>query len=341
MKKWIGLLAALVLIIPMIFSGCSGGNQASESMDESSQMNQIATIERHSDDQYKVGFVTYQFGHSVPVAWSTGIEREFEYFENVTYQAFNGEGKAEVQVSIMQDLINQKYDVIILQAADAAALSGITTQAEEAGIFVITLNLDVAVKHAALVQMVDYQAGVLVADSIAKSINEEGNVAILESPPGATLGINRLQGFVDRVKDQYPNINIVASQNAKWMKDEAISVMNSILQANAKIDAVYGINDSMAEGAALAAESAGRLDEMVIWGADGERDALTMIEDGKLTGTIYTNCFEQGATAARLAMYFISSGMHPSVLTKTGVIEIAPIIVTIDNVNTIREEDRW
>jgi ABC-type sugar transport system substrate-binding protein len=332
---------AAVMVLSLLFVGCSGGNTTEGTDTSSTDGQEKLTIERNEDDQYKIGFITSQFGHSVPMAWSQGIEEELTYFENVTYQSFDGEGKAETQESIMQDLINQEYDVIVLQALDSAALSAVTTQAEEAGIFVITLNLDVAVDHAALIQMVDYQAGVIVADNIAAAIGEEGNVVVLESPPGATLGLNRLQGFVDRLAEKYPNIEIVASQNAEWMKDEAISVMNSILQANDKIDGVYAINDSMAEGAALAAESAGRLDEMVIWGADGETDALTMIEEGKLTGTVYTNCYDQGATAARLAMYFLSSGMHPTEIPETGVIEIAPVAVTIDNVDTIREEDRW
>jgi ABC-type sugar transport system substrate-binding protein len=338
-------IQALLLVVIMgvsLLVGCSAGNTNNASSDNgSNESAETETITREDEDEYKIAFITSQFGHSVPMAWSEGIEKELTYFENVVYQAFDGEGKAEVQETLMQDLINQEYDVIVLQALDAAALSAVTQQAEDAGIFVITLNLDVAVDHAALVQMVDYQAGVIVADEIAKATGEEGNVVILQSPPGATLGANREQGFRDRLAEKYPNIEIIAAQNAEWMKDKAISVMNNILQANDKIDGVYAINDSMAEGAALAVESAGRLGEMVIWGADGEKDALTMIEEGKLTGTIYTNCYAQGATTARLAMFLLSSNIHPTEIPKTGVIEIAPVAVTKDNVDTIREEDRW
>jgi ribose transport system substrate-binding protein len=37
-----------------------------------------------------------------------------------------------------------------------------------------------------------------------------------------------------------PNIKIVAAQNADWLEDKAVTVMDSILQANKKIDVVYG-----------------------------------------------------------------------------------------------------
>lgn len=298
-------------------------------------------IYREMPESIKLGFITHQFGHTVPEAWSEGIARELEYFENVEYKDFDGEAKLETQLKLMEDLTNQEYDVILLQSNDAAALAPAVAVAQEKGIYVICLNLDANTKHAALVQMVDYTAGQIVADKMAEQLGGKGNVVILEAPPGATLGVNRKQGFVDRLAELYPDIEIVGSQNAEWAKDKAIEVMNSLLQANDKIDGVFGINDSMAQGAALAAQAAGRLDEMVFWGADGDSEALEAIEQGMQTGTIYTNCYEQGATAARLAMYFISSGINPADIPYTGKIELAPIPVTIDNVAEIRPEDRW
>lgn len=323
-------------MVMALLAACSTSEGAMQSSEGSS-----GEVYKTMPDNIKIGFITHQFGHTVPEAWSEGIARELAYFENVEYKDFDGEAKLETQLKLMEDLTNQEYDVILLQSIDAAAVAPAVQAAEEKGIYVICLNLDVSVKHTALVQMVDYTAGQIVADKIAESIGGEGNVVILEAPPGATLGTNRKQGFVDRLEEKYPDIKIVASQDAEWTKDKAIEVMNSMLQANDKIDGVFGINDSMAQGAALAAQAAGRLDEMVIWGADGDSEALEAIEQGLQTGTIYTNCYEQGATAARLAMYFVSSGISPADIHYTGKIELAPIPVTIDNVDDIRPEDRW
>lgn len=97
----------------------------------------------------------------------------------------------------------------------------------------------------------------------------------------------------------------------------------------------------MAEGASQAAEAAGRLGEMVIWGADGESKALEYIEKGKMAGTIYTNCYDQGATAARLAMYFIGSEADTSSFTKTPIVKMAPVVVTSDTVGSIGSDIRW
>lgn len=338
MKKSLLWIVVLVLSISMVAAFSLYGCKAEEKV--AAEDTKVETTEAQPEENYKIGFITWTIGHSVPAAWNTGIGNELKDFTNVQYQVFDGEMKTETQVAQMQGLINQKYDAIIIQAADAAALSSAVQDAEAAGIPVIVLNLDVTVKHAGLVTMVHYEAGQIIAKEIAKQLDEKGNVVIIQGPPGASAAIDRERGFREEMEN-YPGIEIIAAQPADWLKEKAISVMNSFLQAYPEINAVFGVNDSMAEGAALAAESAGRLNEMVIWGDDGEKDALTMIEQGKLTGTIYTNCFEQGATAARLAMYLITSGIKPESIPNTGVIKMAPIVVTKDNVDTISPDIRW
>ena len=293
------------------------------------------------DEPVKMGFITSRFAHTVPMAWSKGIEEELANYSNVEYTAFDGEGTAEAQLRLMDELINQEYDVIFLQANDGAALTEAVREAEEEGIYVINLNLDVNCVHAGLVTMSDYSAGQTIADEMAKALNGEGNIVILESPPGATLGVNRKQGFLDRIAEAYPGMQVVASQDANWMQDEAFEIMNTFLQQFDKIDGVYGINDSMAQGAALAAQAAGRLDEMIIWGADGDGVAMDYIEQGIQTGTIYTNCFDQGATAARLAMWLVDAQIPHDSYQYTARIEMQPIVVTAENVATIPMEDRY
>ena len=91
----------------------------------------------------------------------------------------------------------------------------------------------------------------------------------------------------------------------------------------------------------LAQAAMGRLGEMVIWGADGESKALEYIEQGKMTGTIYTNCFDQGKTAFRLMLYALNSEIQPSTFTATPVVKMSPIVATKDNLDLIPASIRW
>lgn len=120
-----------------------------------------------------------------------------------------------------------------------------------------------------------------------------------------------------------------------------IQVMNDFITAyGEEIDAVFAHNDASAEGAAQACQAAG-ISDFLIWGANGETKALNYIEQGLMTGTIYTNIYDQGATAARLAMMYIGGNIDTSTFTQTPLIKMAPIAVTIDNVASIAEADRW
>ena len=320
----------------MMASGCSKIETDDQSSDETTEIQS-----NPEQENYKIAFVSWSIGHSVPAAWDQGLKSAFKDFGNIEYTAFDGKASTETQVSIMNDLISQKYDCILLQASDAAGLTSSVQEAEAAGIPVICINLDITEKHAGIVQMATYESGALVAKNMGEQLGGKGKVVIIQGVIGASTQTLRENGFRETLEAEYPEIEILDAQPANWEKEEAVSVMNNFLQTYDQIDGVCAMNDTMAEGAAVAAEAAGRLDGMYIWGNDGESDALTMIEDGKMAGTIYTNCYEQGAASAQLAMFFVNSGLDPKYITRTGIVDMAPTVVTKDNVDTILPEDRW
>ncbi len=291
-------------------------------------------------EDIKIAYIAHDLSTPNNQAWLEGIERECASWDNIVVQSFNGESSAETQVKIMSDVINQKYDAIILQCSDGTALAPSVDEAEKAGIPVITLNLDAYTVHSALVMAVDYDAGRMVADEMAKEMNGKGDVVVIQGVAGLTRTDNLEKGFRDTIAN-YPDIKIIDAQSASFEKETAITVMNSFLQNYEKIDGVFCINDAMAEGAALAVQSAGRKGEMVIWGADGESDALAMIESGDMTGTIYTNSWDEGSTAAKIALLMVGSEYDSAVLTETPQVIMEPIVVTIDTVSSIPPEDRW
>lgn len=330
-----------VLLPVLIFSiaACSSGGRE-EQIRQSSQESGGKTAISPYRDAIKIAYVAHDIGTPVNQAWFDGMKREIVDYPNITLQGFDGKSSAENQVKIMDEIITQKYNAIILQASDNAALAPSVTQAEKAGIPVITLNLDVDSAHAGFVKMADYDAGRLVAEQMAKQFNNKGKFVIIQGIVGGIRPAQLEQGFRDTLM-KFPDMEILAAQPADFRKDKAMTVMNSFLQTYSQIDGVFAINDAMAMGAALAAESAGRLAGMSIWGADGEKDALIMIEQGKLSGTIYTNCYDEGSTALKLALYVLGSEYDTSSVTVTGVMAMQPIIATKDSVGTIAEEDRW
>ncbi|NLJ46487.1 MAG: sugar ABC transporter substrate-binding protein [Treponema sp.] len=213
---------------------------------------------------------------------------------------------------------------------------------EAKGIPVITVNLATIQKHTASVQMADISAGYAVGKEMGKQLGGKGNVVIIQSPPGAILGVNREKGFRQAIAELYPNIKIVGAQSAEgWKKEIAITIMNGFLQANKQLDGVFAVNDNMAEGAMIAAEAAGRLDQIKIWGANGQKSTLALIEQGKIAGTAYNNSFAQGSLIAEMVMEILTKKLGPSKAAETKVIQIPPFAATKETVGQIAPEDRW
>ena len=287
----------------------------------------------------KIGYLPSTVGQALTQAWKTGIENTIKGQQNVNFQALDAQMKAEIQVTMMDDFINQGYNAIILQPIDAAALTASVKKAEGKGIPVITLNTDTKLPHAAVVTMDDEGAGYMVGEQIGKALGGKGNVAIIQSPPGAQAGVEREKGFRAAMAKLFPEIKIVGAQNAAWNKDKAIEVMNSFLQVNKQLDAVFAVNDNMAEGAMIGAEAAGRLNQVKIWGFNGQKSTLALIEQGKITGTAYTNAYDQGATAAKVALDLLSGAKKKA--DKTEVVTVPPFAATKDSVAQIKPEQRW
>jgi ABC-type sugar transport system substrate-binding protein len=339
-KLSIVVLGLLVAALALTSCG-TGGNAPAAAPPAATSASAPAAAAAPSTGPWKVAYVPTQIGQPVTAAWGKGLESVFKQFPSVTYQAFDGQMKAETQVSVIEDLINQGYNLIILQPVDAAGLSAVVQKAESKGIPVITLNTPVTAKHTAVVQMADVEAGYAVGVEMCKQLNNTGNVAIIQSPPGASLGVNREKGFRKALADKCPDVKIVGAQNGEWNKDKAIAIMNAFMQSNDKLDGVFAANDNMAEGAMVAAESAGRLDKIKIWGANGQSSTLKLIEEGKIAGTAYNDSINQGVVAGDLAMYLLTGGGGPSKAPATGVIKIAPFAATKDTVGQIQPAARW
>jgi ribose transport system substrate-binding protein len=290
--------------------------------------------------RYKMAFIQWQ-PHTVPAAWSKGIEEVLKPQQIVDYQLLDGQNKVEVQASLMETLINQGASVIFLQPIDSVALAPSIAKAKRAGISVITLNIDATEPHAAHVEMNHYFGAMDIAKAMGEAMGDKGKVAILNAPPGIIIRDQRTNGFVDGLKKYHPKIQVVADQVADWDRKKAQDVLNTILAANPDLSGVYGVNDSMALGAVDVAKEKGLIGKMAIFGNDGEVAALESIEAGDLTGTQYTDVYQQGRLAAGAATVLATGGVPATSFAREAHLLMPYVIATKANVGTIQPAQRW
>ena len=100
----------------------------------------------------------------------------------------------------------------------------------------------------------------------------------------------------------------MAAQTANFDRAQGLTVMENILQAQKKIDAVFSQNDEMALGAIQAIGAANRSKEMFVVGFDAIADALKAIHDGKMAATIAQQPKVMGQLAVQATATLLKGG---------------------------------
>ena len=229
----------------------------------------------------------------------------------VTLVVLDAQNDPARQASSIEDLIAKKAGVVIINPTDSDAIVPTVKKLNAAKIPVITVDRAAnGGTVAAHIASDNVAGGVMAADYVGRRLAGRGNVVMLEGIPGSSAARDRGQGFRQGLK-KYPGIRLVASQTADFDRAKGLAVMENILQAQKKIDAVFAQNDEMALGAVQAIEAARRNRVMFVVGFDAIADALKAIREGKMAATIAQQPKEMGRLAVEAAATVLKGGAVP------------------------------
>lgn len=234
-------------------------------------------------------------------------------------------GDIQTQANQVLDFIVQDVDAVLIEPLDAEASAALVDRVTEAGIPVFCIDTSSESDNVVCWVGADsYEMGQLAAEYIVEALYEkygayEGKVVDLLASLTTTSGSLRTQGFHD-VIDQYPDIEVVATQNGGLDLDTAMDAMTDILQANPDIDAVWCSGDTNAQGALQALKRAGMLytteeeDHIILVSADGAPESLEAIAEGYLDACISQNPIGEGEAAVEIIYEYLTEGTLPDEL---------------------------
>jgi ribose transport system substrate-binding protein len=200
----------------------------------------------------------------------------------ITVDAQNDAAK---QIAGVEDLIQKKVRVILLNPTDSDAVANVVKEATAAGIKVISLDRAVnGAEVSAHIASDNVAGGKMAGEFLLRRLGGKGNLVELEGIPGSSAARERGEGF-DSVIAGKPGVKLVAKQPANFDRAQGLTVMENILQGNKDIQGVFAQNDEMALGAQRAIEEAG-LKNVVIVGFDATADAVAAVKAGKLAATV-------------------------------------------------------
>jgi ribose transport system substrate-binding protein len=235
-------------------------------------------------------------------------EAEAQGLNLITVDAQNDAAR---QISNVEDLIQKKVSVLLLNPTDSDAVANVVKEANAAGIKVISLDraVDGATVSVAIASN-NVAGGEMAAKALLAKIGGKGNLVELVGIPGSSAARERGEGFEEGIKGD-SQVKVVAEQPANFDRAQGLSVMENILQRNRDIQGVFAQNDEMALGAATAIQEAG-LKGVAIVGFDATPDGIAAVKSGELTATVQQRPREIGKEGVDAAKRLLAGDPVPA-----------------------------
>lgn len=208
----------------------------------------------------------------------------------------SGEGDVNKQIQAVENLINQKVDVISVNMIDAKAFGPTLQKAKAAGIPVVCLHSFVD-GCTLMLGFDELNTGRIDGEAAVKLLTErygspKGEVANLQGLLGQGLNEQRTGGFIEVVSKD-PNIKVDAKEPTNWDPKKAADVCETWLTAYPNLDLIYGNSDSLTIPCANVLQRAGKLNTgnpkdpgIMIVSVDGTESGLKGVKDGLLKTTV-------------------------------------------------------
>lgn len=215
---------------------------------------------------------------------------------------FDSQNNPATESDNFENLIASGFDAILFNPTDADGSIVNILKAKQAGVPVFCMDREVNADDAATSQVLsdNYSGCVEIGVKFVQTLGETGKYVELLGLVGDNNTWARSGGF-HSVVDQFPGLQLVAQQSADFDRNKALEVLESILQANPDIDAVFCGNDAMAMGAYQALQAAGKAEQVKVFGFDGAADVVEKIAEGKIVATGMQRPLVMAETAARYA----------------------------------------
>jgi ABC-type sugar transport system substrate-binding protein len=226
-----------------------------------------------------------------------------------------------LQSQQIDDAIAQKFDLFVVQTISQKAIIPPLTRAKNAGIPVVLIVVPLVGDetkdlYLSFVGYEDEGFGRASGEQMVKALKEGGRtsakIAILAGSMAEGKAPIRDKAFRDAIAKN-PGFEVVVTEDVKWNPAQAERAAGQLLARYAGqggLDGIYGMNDSVANGAVQAAEAAGvklgnKKGELIVVGGNCQAPGVKNLEAGKMFGTMLLLPVEEGkVVGARLKDHF-------------------------------------
>ena len=307
MKSKSRLLLVLLVVGAVVLSACQAAAPPAAAPEEEQAAGEYL---------YHFCVVHNNADHPSITATAKGFEDEAAVY-NIKVTFFDPAFDPQKQLSQIEDCIALDADAVFVNAVDPAAVVPGLKKVHDAGIPLIMHNADTneeGQQYSLSFIGSDYtEQGRAVGRTMVAQLPDGSKGVILSGKPGQTGVQERIDGAQEIIDAAGKDIEFVDVQPAEWMMDKAMTVMQDFLTRypSGELNFVYGLDDPMALGALEAIKAAGREDEFMVFGVNGNKEACDAIKAGDMQGTALQISYLAGVYSVRAGYDVLQGRLIP------------------------------
>jgi len=239
------------------------------------------------------------------------------------------EDDRDEQIKVVENFIAREVDGMVLAPLDDKALVRPVETAANAGIPVVVIDSGLeSEKYASFVATDNSLGGRMAGAHLGKLLGGQGNVLLLRYAVGSASTTKRENGFLDELKDNFPGIKVLSSdQYAGATRDLAYTASQNLLSRYGdEVNGVFCPNESVSVSMTKALRDIGKAGGRVkVIGFDTSVQSLRDLESGDVHGLVVQNPVKMGYLGV-MTMVDHLGGRQVAKRIDTGV-----VLVTRDN----------
>lgn len=265
----------------------------------------------------KIGVAIYKYDDNFMTLYRTELEK---YLTEMGHQVtiVDGKGDQAEQTNQINSFIADKVDVLIVNLVQSTAAATIIDLVKAADIPTVFINREPTAEDMQLWDKIAYvgadarQSGTFQGEIIAATENKgdyNGNGVVdyvmLVGDPENVDAQYRTEFSIKALEDAGLKVNKLFEQRGDWAQEKGQELTaNALAQFGNEVDVVFANNDAMALGAVQSIEAAGRVvgKDIYLVGVDALPEAVQLVMDGKMTGTVLNDHVGQSHTAGDVAI---------------------------------------
>lgn len=261
-----------------------------------------------------VALISKGFQHQFWQAVKTGAEKAGQdYHVRVTFEGPETEAMVDKQIDMLAAALARKPSALGFAALDSQAAIPLLKKAQAQHIPVIAFDSGVDSTIPVTTAATDNKAAAAqAADKMAALIGNEGEVAVVAHDQTSRTGMDRRDGFVERMKASHPKVKIVTVQYGGGDQLKSTEVTKSILTAHPNLKGIFGTNEGSAIGVINGCQEMKR--KVVIVGFDSGKKQTDAIREGFEAGAITQNPVGIGYKTVEAAVKALKGEKLPKVI---------------------------